>query len=781
MSNFFKASFTPGSFGFYYAGYAADLKEVKTERETQDGGLTGTNSQLSQAENPSEDDMVKDFANRQRATFPDPREYSEFQGKKIYELLSKSSKSTAKAIKEAFSSLDALDKLSTGDLNRQNNELNQMAQNGEECKNALADAFNKCSDAASALADLYNTPGFLSNAAPELLEVLDGLQERLSTTPMQLGRVIDGFSFKERKDDDNHLSTFFANQKEFKPSDADLGNVKGLMTDIAALGKLIDDFVDLKDQEFDFKQVADKVKTAAEGALKKLESGLPISDDMRSSLTDKLRGLTTNLNQFKTVLEDLDKPEKFTKEQRERVDQRKLLERIFSDDKFSVRWYVEMLKRDVPEEMIDMNHSPDKYLIRSSVVIGEGAFNSVYSLRFKSQGSILENHEMMSKNLPAIKNKTQRVKENKTSNISLWDLDPDKVLYCNYASWKSSFKLTGTCPVTSSTVGEGPTKKQGEDRFSILMEKAPGKQLTKLSDEQKNFFPELKDKNEKLLALGQILEQASDLDISDWLSGQSDRHLGNVMLNLSHENGTVSATLRGIDNDQSFMRTRIGLQRIRLSADKFETMMGKWNSAGKDSWRKKWPYANIPPDYKESCKEWIIEVQSDKGAYIELDMGKAPVKYKGGFYSTLGLNSCRKPSYISQKTYNRIEAAWNKIKDNGTNLTLLREVLGIGNEIDDEAVEAAHLRFKEIVEHAELLKGKKLVFSDFKSKDSLLKICEACRQSNAAIQESCKQDDPKQSNSNWQMQAVKTGDLAWEVINRLGIDLSKLLDLKSNS
>lgn len=31
------------------------------------------------------------------------------------------------------------------------------------------------------------------------------------------------------------------------------------------------------------------------------------------------------------------------------------------------------------------------------------------------------------------------------------------------------------------------------------------------------------------------------------------------------------------------------------------------------------------------------------------------------------------------------------------------------------------------------------------------------------------------------MQAVKTGDLAWEVINRLGIDLSKLLDLKSNS
>jgi len=65
------------------------------------------------------------------------------------------------------------------------------------------------------------------------------------------------------------------------------------------------------------------------------------------------------------------------------------------------------------------------------------------------------------------------------------------------------------------------------------------------------------------------------LEWADWLSGQLDRHLNNVMFNVSLDKGKdgkfhVSTEVKGIDNDASFPEGRPGLNRFVPKNTKFE-------------------------------------------------------------------------------------------------------------------------------------------------------------------------------------------------------------------
>lgn len=778
-SIYFSNPFSEHSFGSYFAGYAADAQPVQLSHD--DNGKTIQVPFEKLSENPSEDDMVADFAGRQRATFSDPRAVRKCQEQDVCELLKdmvgnpafagkdlqKAIAKAEKCLTNAFSALDALDAIPADKLTEQLTELEDAAAQGRVCKNNPLDkALVKCSNAAAALADLYNTPGFISQADDGLLDSLDALQERLSTTPTELCRVIENSS-QAGNLGGKTLSEVLAPQGSVA-APADTQNVKDFMTAIAAVGTKIDSFAkdldslvgktdtltgqpaDLSPAEV--QTAAEAIKARAVAASQKLTACTSLSGELKSAFKEKLDGLVARLDARNQAIADQTGKSDSAASYERNLRSSGMLLRLLQDDQFSATWYATALEKGIPEEIIDMRYAPDKMITpedapkaEEAKQLGKGVFNTVYAEKFSGKGSVHGEHEMVGKNL-ALDQKGIQGRSAKSS-VTLLGLIPENLLVNNFSAWKTSQKLTGSCPIVSCTVGESSKGLHGdEDKLTMFMDKAPGRSVRdgKFGDYSSYFSNPNQPLETKLQIVGQIFEQASDLDFSDWISGQSDRHLGNVMIDLSLGKKPV-VTLRGIDNDLSFMSNRVGLNRFRIPAEKFGDLIEGWNTRqvydDKNSSRMLWPYRNLPDDCATNPKfsSWIKKVTVGGKQYVELDAEKAPLEYEGGFLSTFGLNSCRKPTYVSLKTYNRIMAAakeLHELKDSDNKVARQHEILGISPKVDGEAFDAVLSRFEEVVAHLQLLKEQKCVYSDsdFTDFSKLAEIHRKSLEKNLAIQ-----------------------------------------------
>ncbi len=200
----------------------------------------------------------------------------------------------------------------------------------------------------------------------------------------------------------------------------------------------------------------------------------------------------------------------------------------------------------------------------------------------------------------------------------------------------------------------------------------------------------LGDKEFRKLA-GNFMRAGSDLEWNDWLTGQTDRHFGNYLVNIGDDQ---SVSLKAIDNDLSFPDWRLGMMKFRVRGAQLEALVSELAKGG---FIEHPTYADLKKTYGD---HEAFQFADDKSVVIDLSKVREITPM---MKTSFGFQVLAKPAAISRRMYDR--------------LMLLAEDPGIIRQtmaphLSDAEVDAMMLRLQEMVEHAHNLKNKGRVLED---------------------------------------------------------------------
>ncbi|MBP5509531.1 MAG: hypothetical protein J6Z49_01270 [Kiritimatiellae bacterium] len=267
------------------------------------------------------------------------------------------------------------------------------------------------------------------------------------------------------------------------------------------------------------------------------------------------------------------------------------------------------------------------------------------------------------------------------------------VVHLNAASCKAAELLGAKGILVASKVGAVKGK------FGLFMEVAKGisladvnnvlNQIQMVPSTAKKLIPKLGrlsptyvnnlPKEKYRILAGNYLREGLNLEWSDWLGGQSDRHWGNYMIYVGDD---LSVQIKGIDNDLSFPEWRTGMTKFHLEGkhlSKFLSVLGV-SDAG--------DAAQLPG----------VSLGSD-GQSLDIDLSQN-WGLSEHIRQTVGVQVITLPSAISEEMYAKLMAL-------DADRTKLRNEFD--PHISEKALRATELRLDEMVAHAKKLKEKGMV------------------------------------------------------------------------
>lgn len=463
--------------------------------------------------------------------------------------------------------------------------------------------------------------------------------------------------------------------------------------------------------------------------------------------------------------------------------------------RFDTEFYLHCREQDIPAEMIDPTFASSR--LRRMQELGNGAQNVVYATEHTKLGAYDQTKSGVFKFDKKHLDKKDRAKEDldkkdldkkhsDTEDVSvLFRYDPRaagsenggdfKISKLNYATKKAArqFFDAGDRFVD---VSAGFLDERSEKTFGFVMGRAPGRTIrTTRSDIQKQNKQEKTDREilmrelrgmsreRQVSAATEIMLQGNDIDWSDYLTGQVDRHFGNVMLDLAPESPRPHVTLTGIDNDYSFSPRRIGLTRFQFPADELQQFLDKTN--------KKCPGLRSKLNKGRLDSTGALTPIKDKGdkpvSYV-LDVGKLPQEYQWVF-NAIGLSSMRLPSFITSETLAHLEKMRAQIDAHDKDKNAVDPFKGFSELVPESGLGAMRQRFDELYEHAMALKTAGKVFS----RENLLRADPAQAEANLMIllEASKKQQAVVRRNFRPEISRSRVYDFGYAILDRLGFFL----------
>lgn len=366
----------------------------------------------------------------------------------------------------------------------------------------------------------------------------------------------------------------------------------------------------------------------------------------------------------------------------------------------SVKYLVDMKSLGLADKMLDPLFA-EKNLQGDLNTLGSGSMNTVSIGTFKDAETGKEAKAVIKMAAPA---DTSLVNMGMT-NILFTHRSPEqaKSLQRNAGvKIASNFIKCGSAVTTA-------TASSINGQLVIVQELAPGKGVRQLIDGRNtragklscgvrfhdlingriNQRTQLTDA-QKIRLYGQVLEQTNRLAMSDYLTGQLDRHDGNFMFDVEGDltNGSLNfhVTIKGIDNDSSFPVSRIGLEKFKLTGNAILNMEQGVKRRGVSGFKK------LDQNHPLVRRNPPAVTFNDDGS-VTVDLSRMSADERGRFFDIFGINNMAKPSFVLRDTYEAMTAP-------GARERFEREMAGT---VGPEELQATMARFDEMVAYLHTL------------------------------------------------------------------------------
>ena len=377
------------------------------------------------------------------------------------------------------------------------------------------------------------------------------------------------------------------------------------------------------------------------------------------------------------------------------------------DGRFDADFYLHCRNRGVTAEQLDFAYTDRRFDSRRE--LGSGAYNQTYLQEYRKIGCYEDNAEVVFKNNAATDlayapqpSAGAHGEPVQTHNHYFHGFNAnyraDKV---NFAVWKCARDWLAAPGAVVRSAAAYVKAVAHHREYGFVMERAPGETVAALAGTLRDRVRELSPRNQWRLET-ELLLQGADIDWCDYLVGQYDRHLGNVLFDFHlAPDGEVHAILRGIDNDFSFGSSRVGLNRFVLTREGFERFCEKANRRhvekvpGRKDEKVLWPAidANVRRQW-EQCG--AVTVDPRTGA-VTVDRLRFPAEFASMFYPVAGINSARRPAFITASMLTRLKDIRAQIEAGGRPDPFERD---FGDYLPDEALAAMRRRFAEMYDYA---------------------------------------------------------------------------------
>ena len=391
--------------------------------------------------------------------------------------------------------------------------------------------------------------------------------------------------------------------------------------------------------------------------------------------------------------------EKLPEAERRHLRSASVLESVFNGE-FDMEFYLQCRQEGATADEVDFAY--DTRGQGESNELGRGAMNTVLDVKYHRCGchdsrfhGVFKPHQQAS----------VFYHSNGLAQSFYGFSDEYSPLHVNYAAYRIASEqlgLSNTMVRTRSGYCNG--------QFGLIMDKVPGKPASEfLAGDfvmKRAFFSDPS-------AVGRLLVAANDVDWCDYLTGQYDRHFNNVMIDLQRDGKKdFQVQVTGIDNDTCFPASRIGRERFKLNigVDEFaKTMKNRWVKLAHN--KRDFPQG---PMFSKPTDEMmtrlrnlgVIELTQDNPPRVILDRSKCPLEELGMFSYGMGLNSARRPSFITTRVLAKLEALHTRLE--------AAKAKGESDEFDVQyrdylpapAIQAMRLRFEELYAYAQGLKAK---------------------------------------------------------------------------
>ena len=248
-----------------------------------------------------------------------------------------------------------------------------------------------------------------------------------------------------------------------------------------------------------------------------------------------------------------------------------------------------------------------------------------------------------------------------------------------------------------------------DGRFGIFMEKAKGATGEQFSDKAdagdansikpSELKTKLRDGAENAIIRGNVARKLCQLEWLDIITGQMDRHWNNYFVNI--DKSTHEVSVKAIDCDASFTKTRIGLQKYSLDGNYAKKFFGKLLEVCNDLHTPD----NGQKEYDERVKKDPAIVYNANGSItVDLTKAKSP-EVAMALLKVFGMQTFAVPEVIDESTYERLmELDANEAKKQAF-------LDSLSTRISPDALAATGKRLDEAIAHAKKLKEEGMVYS----------------------------------------------------------------------
>ncbi len=190
---------------------------------------------------------------------------------------------------------------------------------------------------------------------------------------------------------------------------------------------------------------------------------------------------------------------------------------------------------------------------------------------------------------------------------------------------------------------------------------------------------------------GNFMRAGSDLEWNDWLTGQTDRHFGNYLVEFGDDQ---SVSLKAIDNDMAFPDWRLGMMKFRASDDQLDALLTRLKRNGFID------EATLNSMKAKYGNHEAFQFNGDGSVVIDLSKVRELTEV---MKEAFGFQVVVKPTAISRRMYDRLMIL-------AEDPEILRQ--SMAPHLSKSAIDAMILRLNEMVEHARELKNKGRVLED---------------------------------------------------------------------
>jgi hypothetical protein len=377
-------------------------------------------------------------------------------------------------------------------------------------------------------------------------------------------------------------------------------------------------------------------------------------------------------------------------------DMRKTVERMGDEDFLSSKTFLSAFDGEVaPSTLVearvhgmkddDVDPATDPSNVDKARPLGHGAVNTVIAVTFKNGEVRVFKPEAAGR--AGLEN-APYVFEGYTRNQQLAQL--------NMATQKTADVLGLGDVMAKTSVGKH------DGQYGIFMAKAPGTDLPEFANNNKLAKGSLNANGVQMLSAeehakvqGKLMRKCNRLDWFDAITGQGDRHNGNVYVDV-RRNGEVDVT--GIDNDTCYPAHRIGLDKYVVSGKH----LGRFNALVDD-------VASLYEDTEEDPKGRLLSdpgvIKNDDGTYtLDASKFKSPELNYCLMY-TFGIYSNHVPNYIDKDLYDHLQA----LKAGPQRDAYLAD---LKTRLSPGAFDAAVKRLDDAIARADALQAQKRVYTE---------------------------------------------------------------------